>query len=165
MQAVSVFRKNTALTSLVIIGTVVAALFLTGPYEGLRSVFYIFYWSGTGFYELVYGTLLLLLMACLLGAKLKLSFSITNRLAYFVAGVLEISLFCKISLVLILFVRYGVVGNYLGGAPLLTIMLVAGLILVRYENCPLKSGFWKSLIGSFGGAFLLALIIAGSLNP
>ena len=157
------FNENTPLVSLVLVGAVILSLILMGPYEGVRSVFYIFYWSGTGVYELVYGSLLLFLTICLIVINLKVGFPFVKDLAYVIAAILGVSLFCKISLAFISYVMYGQVGAYLGGAPILTIVLGVGLILVRYDSVLLKSKFLKVLVGELAGSFLLAFIIAGSV--
>jgi hypothetical protein len=163
IEVTTYLKENTPLASLILVGGVVLGLFLVGPYEGVRSIFYIFYWSGTGVYELVYGLLLLFLTICLIVINLKVEFPFVKDLAYVIAAILGISLFCKIGLAFISYVMYGQLGAYLGGAPILTILLVMGLVLVRYDSALLKPNLWKVLSGELVGSFLLALIIAGSV--
>ena len=135
-----------------------------GVNPGIRSAFYIFYWRSNSHYELIYAGLLLGIFVCFLSLPFAIISCFTRILLAIQGCILEISLFCKINLILIMLYQPGKPDEYVKGIPLVTVCILIILFLIRYETQSSWKEICKGLVGNFIGSMLLTLIIFDSIK-
>ena len=139
--------------------TIASIFFFNGTNESIKSAFYIFYWSGSGIYELIYGLIFIIIFVCLIVQSIKNDISLVKSLLLFFTKALEISLFCKLNVLIISELVFSEVTGYINSSPELIslfLLLILSLRVALNNNWKINC---RDFLGSYVGTLIIAKII------
>ena len=152
-------RKKWSALSGLFLSFVVFAIWLNDSlYPGILSAFYFLHWRSISHYELIYGGIMSGIFFCFLCLLLPRYTGFMRILLAIQGNILELSLFCKINLLLIQLYQFGKSSEHVQ-FTLVTACIVAILFLIRYETQSSWKEICQGLVGNYIGSMLLAMII------